>query len=133
METKEIDIVEIIYDQKVNQVVKVAQDVVQKISEVTKMEEESNSKPIRDIQEIEESNDDNLTTEVRQITLRMAKMWEDKGHTHEAMDLYRKTIKRYKGSPEAKDAKDSLVRYAKLFESQGRYHLAQSLYDELFL
>jgi len=63
----------------------------------------------------------------------MAKMWESKGHTHEAMDLYRKVIKRYKGSPEAKDAKDALVHYAKSFESQGRYHLAQALFDEIFL
>ena len=47
--------------------------------------------------------------------------------------IYRKIIKRYKASPEAKDAKDALVRFAKSFESQGRYHLAQSLYDELFL
>jgi len=132
METKEIDIVKIIDDQKVTQVVEVVQDVVQKISEVTNMEEENNSNGISNVEEVEEG-DDSLTVEVRQITLRMAKMWETKGHTHESMDLYRKIIKRYKDSPEAKVAKNSLVRYAKLFESQGRYHLAQSLYDELFL
>lgn len=112
--------------------VEVAQDVVQKISEVTKIEEENNPKGLSNLEEIESSND-GLTIEVRQITLRMAKMWEGKGHTHEAMDLYKKIIKRYKDSSEAKDAKDALIRYAKSFESQGCYHLAQALYDELFL
>lgn len=94
-------------------------------------EPELKSKDIE--KDLDPKEDEEITTEVIQITLRMAKMWESKGHTHEAMDLYRKIIKRHNKSNEAKEAKNSLLRFAKLFESEGRYHLAQSLYDEIFL
>lgn len=77
--------------------------------------------------------DDEDISEIRQITFRMAKMWDSKGHVHEAMDLYKKIIKKYNGSAEAKEAKKVLTDFAKRFESEGRYHLAQALYDELFL
>ena len=86
METKEVELINVIDDQNIKEVAEVAKDVIKKISGVTKMEEENDSKGISDIEEIGTSDDD-LTVEVRQITLRMARMWEGKGHTHEAMDL----------------------------------------------
>lgn len=115
---------------------KAINELSQVVLEVT-VPSENNKEPelkSTDIEkDLDSSEDKEIATEVIQITFRMAKMWESKGHTHEAMDLYRKIIKRYKESNEAKEAKNSLLRFAKLFESEGRYHLAQSLYDEIFL
>lgn len=76
--------------------------------------------------------DSEIGAEIVHITLRMAKMWQNKGHTHEAIDLYKKVVKRGNSSPEVKEAKDALLSFAKKFESEGCHHLAMSLYDELY-
>lgn len=73
------------------------------------------------------------TIEIRQITLRMAKMWDDKGHIYEAIDLFKKVLKEHVGTTEAKEAKEALTRYAKKFESEGRHHQAHALYNDIFL
>lgn len=73
------------------------------------------------------------TTEIRQITLRMAKMWDDKGHIYEAIDLFKKILKEHAGTTEAKEAKKALTRYAEKFESEGRHHQAHALYNDIFL
>lgn len=73
------------------------------------------------------------TIEIRQITLRMAKMWNDKGHIYEAIDLYKKLFKQHAGTSEAKEAKEALTRFAKKFESEGRHHQAHALYNEIFI
>lgn len=96
-------------------------------------ESELKSKDIEKDLDFTRDEDEEDVSEIRQITFRMAKMCDSKGHIHEAMDLYKKVIKRYKDSNEAKEAKKILTNFAKKFESEGRYHLAQSLYDELFL
>ncbi len=71
--------------------------------------------------------------EIRQITLRMAKMWDDKGHIYEAIDLYKKLFKKHRGTSEAKEAKEALTRFAKKFESEGRHHQAHALYNDIFI
>lgn len=73
------------------------------------------------------------TIEIRQITLRMAKMWNDKGHIYEAIDLYKRIIKQHHDTSEAKEAKKALKNYAEKFESEGRHHQAHALYNDIFL
>lgn len=73
------------------------------------------------------------TIEIRQITLRMAKMWNDKGHIYEAIDLFKKILKEHAGTTEAKEAKEALTRYAEKFESEGHHHQAHALYNDIFL
>lgn len=73
------------------------------------------------------------TTEIRQITLRMAKMWDDKGHIYEAIDLFKRLLKEHAGTTEAKEAKKVLTHYAEKFESEGRHHQAHALYNDIFL
>ena len=73
------------------------------------------------------------TIEIRQITLRMAKMWDDKGHIYEAIDLFKKVLKEHAGSTEAKEAKKALTKHAEKFESEGRHHQAHALYNDIFL
>ncbi len=73
------------------------------------------------------------TIEIRQITLRMAKMWDDKGHIYEAIDLVKKVLKEHAGSTEAKEAKKALTKHAEKFESEGRHHQAHALYNDIFL
>lgn len=73
------------------------------------------------------------TIEIRQITLRMAKMWDDKGHIYEAIDLFKKILKEHAGTTEAKEAKKALTHYAEKFESEGRHHQAHALYNDIFL
>jgi len=73
------------------------------------------------------------TLEIRQITLRMAKMWDDKGHIYEAIDLYKKLFKEHAGSSEAEEAKKALTKHAEKFEQEGRHHQAHALYNDIFL
>lgn len=78
-------------------------------------------------------DDEEDIIEIRQITIRMAKMWDEKGKIYEAIDLYKRLIKQYNGSKEASEAKKALTKYAEKFESEGRYHQAHSLYNDIFL
>ena len=73
------------------------------------------------------------TIEIRQITLRMAKMWDEKGHIYEAIDLFKKILKEHAGTTEAKEAKKALTKHAEKFESEGRHHQAHALYNDIFL
>ena len=113
----------------------------------TKMTEENTnsdieSTPVKDV-DIEKyvesklksafDNDGKDTTEIRQLTLRMARMYDDKGQIYEAMDLFKKILKEHAGSPEAKEAKKALTKHAEKFEQEGRHHQAHALYNEIFL
>src|SRR3989338_4079219 len=73
------------------------------------------------------------TLEIRQITLRMAKMWDNKKHIYEAIDLYKKLFKEHAGSAEAEEAKKALTKHAEKFEQEGRHHQAHALYNDIFL
>lgn len=132
MATKKIEEQDLLCDS----IPKAINELSQVMLEVTVPSENNKEQKLKseDIEkDLEPIEDDEDVSEIRQITLRMAKMWDSKGHIHEAMDLYKKVIKKYNGSLEAKEAKKVLTSFAKKFESEGRYHLAQSLYDELFL
>ena len=110
------------------------------VKENTDLDIESNTVKEVDIEKYVESklnsafeDDGKDTIEIRQITLRMAKMWEGKGHIYEAIDLFKRILKEYAGTAEAKEAKKALTKHAEKFESEGHHHQAHALYNDIFL
>lgn len=68
---------------------------------------------------------------VQDATLRIARDLTQKGHVHEAMDMYFQLIQNYPDTVGARAAQNALVDLGRYFEEHGMPHTALNLYQKL--
>jgi outer membrane protein assembly factor BamD (BamD/ComL family) len=64
----------------------------------------------------------------RRAILDMAKTFEDNEEIHQAIATYKDLIQKVPESPEAKEAKEGLLRIAQFYQKEGATHSALVLY-----
>ena len=68
------------------------------------------------------------STVARRAILDMAKTFEDNKKIHQAVITYKDLIQKVPESPEAKEAKEGLLRIAQSYQKEGAMHSALVLY-----
>lgn len=94
--------------------------------EYSKIEEtEEKHEPSEEAETIEAKSEDIA----RGAILDMAKTWEENGDVYQAIITYKDLIKTAPESPEAKEAKEGLLRIAQFYQKEGATHSALSIYS----